>query len=97
MKILVPVKFEGVVEVDVSDNMPQDLNPQLLAEKLAVSRVLATCDNPDAPDDDAFNDYVNELLGETSDLPQAEFVLESYWDSSVCSVSGTWEGGKGIC
>ena len=33
---------------------------RLLANKLALARILATIDNPDAPDDDACEDYIEE-------------------------------------
>ena len=53
--------------------VPDRLSPsdaKLLATKMALARILATSDNPDAPEDDAFSDYANECsdhAGKTAD------------------------------
>ena len=55
----VPVQFTGTVSVQVPDRLSPD-DAKLLATKLALARILATTDNPDAPEDDAFDDYADE-------------------------------------
>ena len=55
------------------------------AQKVALARILATCDNPDAPDDDACSDYIDRC----SDT--AEATAEQDWDQcEVHGVSGAW-------
>jgi hypothetical protein len=58
-RIDVPVQFTGVVSVMVPDRL-STADAKLLATKLALARILATTDNPDAPEDDAFTDYGDE-------------------------------------
>lgn len=60
MIIDVPVVFNGVVKVEVPDTVPADQR-QSLAEVYALSKVLATTNNPDAPDDYACNQYAEEF------------------------------------
>jgi hypothetical protein len=84
MKIDVPVQFSGVVSVVVPDHL-SDADSSLLAEKLALARIVATCDNPDAPEDDACCDYAEQC----SDTAQA--TSEQDWDAcEITSVGGTW-------
>ena len=59
VKIDVHVNFIGEVRVVVPDHLSAD-DSSLLAEKLALARILATCDNPDAPEDDACCEYAEE-------------------------------------
>ena len=82
----VSVIFNGQVVVKV----PADFvagHPeaaQALAEKLALSRVLATTDNPDAPELDAFEDL-------TEDYPHLSMeLLSRNWDEATCDVAGRW-------
>lgn len=80
----VPVQFTGSVSVQVSDRLSPD-DAKLLATKLALARILATTDNPDAPDDDALTDYANEW----PDLGQK--TAEDDWDQcKINGVSGQW-------
>lgn len=80
----VPVQFSGVVTVKVPDHL-SDADAKLLAGKVALARILATCDNPDAPEDDACEDYE----GECSALAQAS--AEQDWDQSeISGVGGQW-------
>jgi hypothetical protein len=80
----VPVQFDGTVSVQVSDRLSPD-DAKLLATKLALARILATTNNPDAPEDHAFDDYADEC----SDLGQK--TAEDDWDHcTINGVSGQW-------
>jgi len=84
MRLKVLVQFSGVVSVAVPDHLSAD-DSSLLAEKLALARILATCDNPDAPEDDACCEYAEEC----SDTAQA--TAEEDWDAcEITGVSGAW-------
>ena len=84
VKIDVHVNFIGEVRVVVPDHLSAD-DSSLLAEKLALARILATCDNPDAPEDDACCEYAEEC----SDTAQS--TAEEDWDAcEVETVSGAW-------
>lgn len=84
MKIEVPVSFEGTVTVDVPDAMKRR-DALLLVEKLVLARMLATTDNPDAPEDVAFEEYKEEC-SKTS-VGQAD----KDWDAcKIEGVGGTW-------
>jgi hypothetical protein len=79
----VPVTFTGVVTVLVPTSVPEDRRATL-ANKLATARILATTDNPDAPEDNACEEY-----RETFDLTESKAGME--WDACECdSVSGQW-------
>jgi hypothetical protein len=83
-KLNIPVQFTGVVRVEVPNHLSRT-DAKLLATKLALARILATCDNPDAPEDDAFSDYADECSA------LARKTAEDDWDrSEVKSVSGQW-------
>ncbi len=81
--ISVPVVFNGTVSVQIPETVPEDRR-RCLAEKAAISRAVATVDNPDAPDEDACAEYADEFeLGETE--------AGKDWDSlRVLSVEGDW-------
>jgi hypothetical protein len=82
--INVPVQFSGVVSVQVPDRLSVD-DATLLATKLALAQILATTDNPDAPEDDAYEDYVEKCSA------QAWRTAEADWDRcEVNAVSGQW-------
>lgn len=82
-KIRVDVLFRGVVEVCVPLLVPSNRR-RALAEKLAICRLLATTDNPDAPEDAACDEY-SEVFG----LTDEEATFE--WNTAdVESVTGTW-------
>jgi len=84
MKIDVPVQFTGEVSVVVPDHLSLN-DAKLLAHKLALARIVATCDNPDAPEEDACDDYADEC----SDTAQA--TAEQDWDQcEITGVGGTW-------
>jgi hypothetical protein len=83
-RIDVPVQFTGTVTVLVPDHLSTH-DARLLANKLALARILATTDNPDAPEDDACQDYAEECSG------KAQGTAEEDWDScEVQGVSGKW-------
>lgn len=88
VEVLVPVKFNGMVTVTVPT---KDLEPwqcRRLAEQIALSRVIASLDNPDAPDLAAFEDLQEDLNGSCA---IAEEVLEAAWDGClVTDVGGYW-------
>ena len=80
----VPVQFNGDVTVLVPDHLSA-ADANLLAQKLALARIVATCDNPDAPEDDACCDYAEQC----SDSAQA--TAEEDWDGcQITGVGGTW-------
>ena len=72
------------VEVVTPDGMGQD-DACKLARKLALARVVATADNPDAPEDAACEDYAEEA----SHLGAAR--SEHDWDNTkIIGISGMW-------
>ena len=82
-KILIPVKFEGMVEVEIPENVPTS-RARPLAGNLVLARILATTDNPDAPEDVACEEYAEKF-----DL--SETVAGKEWDEVVIQgVSGAW-------
>ncbi len=82
-KILVPVTFTGNVEISVPANL-SDERQRKLSQIMALTFVLATTDNYDAPEEDACDQFIEE-----SGLDEAEG--EGNWDDAeVGDVSGTW-------
>ena len=82
-KVMVPVSFTGMVEVEVPAAVPQE-RCEALAHKVALARVLATTENPDAPEDDACEEYQVEF-----GLDEA--TAERNWDACrTTGVSGNW-------
>ena len=83
LKVVVPVSFAGTVEVEVPADIPQERR-ESLARKVALARVLATTENPDAPEDDACAEYETEF-----GLDEA--TAERNWDGCrTTGVSGQW-------
>jgi len=80
--IAVKVLYSGVVEVQVPHTVPVGRR-RPLAEKLALARIVATTDNPDAPEDRACEDYEEE-----HELSEEQ--AEAEWDS--CRVDGCGGG-----
>ena len=81
-RIDVTVQFTGSVTVLVPDHLSAT-DARLLAGKLALARILATTDNPDAPEEDACQDYAEKC--------SAQATAEEDWDScEVQGVSGRW-------
>ena len=82
-KVVVSVSFTGTVEVEVPAGVPEGRR-ESLARRIALARLLATTDNPDAPEENACEEY------------QVEFGLDDAtagrnWDRCrMKSVSGTW-------
>lgn len=68
--------------------MPKRLSAadaKLLADKVALARILATCDSPDAPEEDACDEYAEEC----SDTCRK--TAERDWDRcKIHSVGGAW-------
>ena len=82
-KIVVSVTFTGTVEVEVPVAVPQERH-EALARKVALAQVLATTDNPDAPEDQACEEYETEF-----GLDEA--TAEREWDACrTTGVSGAW-------
>lgn len=80
----VPVQFTGTVTVQVPDHL-SIADARRLATTLALARILATTDNPDAPEDEAFEDYAKGCSG------RARKNAEQDWDQcEVHGVSGSW-------
>jgi len=90
VRYLVPVSFEGSVEVLVPKDIPADRR-KVLAEKLAVARILATVENVDAPEADACDEY-EEQFGLDEEQAGKE------WDAAQVTenVSGKWSGGLAV-
>jgi hypothetical protein len=85
MLIDVNVNFKGVVSVDVPNHL-RDYDAKLLAKKFALARILATCNNPDSPDEDAFEEYSDSCT------EYAELTAEEDWDTTVIpQVCGHWK------
>jgi hypothetical protein len=60
LKVIVPVSFTGGVEVEVPAGIPPERR-EALARKVALARILPTTENPDAPEDDACEEYEKEF------------------------------------
>jgi hypothetical protein len=81
----VPVHFSGMVDVLVPASVPIHRR-RALANKLATARILATLDNPDAPEASACDDY-------QADFGLEEATAEREWDGCLAErVSGQWSG-----
>ncbi len=83
IKIVVPVTFTGNIEVEVPATIPQERRNGL-ARKVALARVLATTENPDAPEDDACDEYETEF-----GLDEAT-AGRDWDDSKTAGVGGKW-------
>ena len=82
MKLNIPIQFTGVVTVDVPDHL-SNTDAKLLAEKVALARIVATTNNQDGPEDDAFDAYATTCL--------AKSTAEKDWDQSKpIGISGKW-------
>lgn len=85
----VNLQFKGEVEVKVPISVPENQRKRL-ATLLALAKILATTDNPDAPEDEACDQYANEF-GLTN-FGLANRVAGQQWDNSeIVGVSGSWE------
>jgi hypothetical protein len=82
-KVVVPVSFTGAVEVEVPAGVPAK-RWEALARKVALARLLATTENPDAPEEDACAEYAEE-----SRLSEATAGRD--WDGCrTTGASGRW-------
>ena len=59
-KYVINVEFMGTVEVEVPSNIPAERR-RALASKVALARILATTDNPEAPEAEACDEYEEEF------------------------------------
>jgi hypothetical protein len=84
MKLGVRVQFSGVVTVEVPDHL-SSTDAKILATKVALARILATCDNPDAREDDTCSDYVEESSGLARSTAD-----EDWGECKVRGVGGQW-------
>jgi hypothetical protein len=83
MKVEVNIQFVGTVKATVPKGIPEDQAIEL-AKKMVLARVLATMENPDAPEDAACMEYRDEF--ELSDE-----VAEEHWDNTrTGDVGGEW-------
>lgn len=90
MKIIVPVVFSGTVDVEVPDHLhPKDAIR--LASTIALARIVAVTDNPDAPEEQAFDEYQEEAS------PAAQATADEDWEKAkITGVGGTWENSAKI-
>jgi hypothetical protein len=83
LKVVVPVSFTGTVETEVPADVPPERR-EALARKFALARILATTENPDAPEDDACGEYEEECQID-------EATAGRDWDGCLTpGVSGQW-------
>ena len=86
--IHVPVRFEGVVRVRVNPDLEEE-DAQALARGVALSRIIATLDNPDAPADQAFEEWHPTM----TPWENREKLAAILWDQAyeTCEMeAGTW-------
>ena len=85
--ILVPVTFSGLVEVQVPADAPLK---ERLAQLIALSSIIATTDNPDAPDESAFEDYCEALGIAEADLKSTTVAATHFDGTQVLGAGGNW-------
>lgn len=79
MKKNIKVVFEGVIQVEVPDGTEASL-AQKVAEDKALCFILASLENPDAPEMQAFDEF--EEVGGSEEI----------WDETkLIDVSGNWK------
>jgi hypothetical protein len=82
----VNIVFRGVVTVEVPGHLDKK-DARLLASKLALAKALATTDNPDAPEEDAFEEYAEKCTRKET--------VERDWDSAaIHGIGGQWSIAK---
>ena len=88
-KIQCSCSFLGTVIVVVPDQL-SEADAKLLAGKVALARIVATADNPDAPEEAAYDNYLEECS------PKARHASQDNWDAAeVVSIGGRGCYGKG--
>ncbi len=86
MKANIKVVFQGEVEVHIPKDIPF---PNEIAKFWVLSRLLATLDNPDPPDEDAFDDYLDMIpISEEDEITRE--LLGAKWDLLTGQMRGTW-------
>jgi hypothetical protein len=84
--VKVGLVFEGFANVQVPAHLDRT-DAQILALKIALARALATFENPDAPEEDALDEYADEAS------PKAQKTAEKDWDATLTEgLSGEWKG-----
>lgn len=84
--VTVELHFDGTADVEVPGHLSAK-DAQLLASKIALARILATFENPDAPEEDALDEYAEEAGAKAAKTAEAD------WDAAVTDgVSGSWRG-----
>lgn len=84
MLLDIDVTFQGSVRISVPDTLPSE-DALLLARKLVLAKILATVENPDSPDEDAFEEYQDECSSPARQTAKYD------WDNSCClDVGGVW-------
>jgi len=83
--ISVGLKFEGTVSVAVPEHLG-DLDAKAMAENMALARILAVTDNPDAPDEEAVASY-QQTCSE-----KAKKTAANDWDVALpTAIDGSWD------
>ena len=90
MQFEVPVKYEGVVTVIVPDGELDEYAQRRLARQIALARIVATVTNPDAPDDDAFEELWAEMETE-EEAPDYDELADAWDNTDVGATFGDWE------
>lgn len=89
MKIYVGLKFEGNALVEVPDGLTRK-EAVRLARNIATARVVASFDNPDAPEDDACEELVDEFTKSDESLKAKN--LRQAWDNTkIDGGEGRWQ------
>jgi len=85
MKIIeVNVRFNGAVKIHVPDHL-SDADGKLLAGKIALARIIACTHNPDAPEEDAYDEYEEQCSAKAKETADFD------WDDCIDGgVGGTW-------
>jgi hypothetical protein len=82
-EVTIYLLFQGTVTVYVPEHL-SDIDAKMLARHFALSRILATMENPDPPDDLAFDEYESHCSAE------AKETAEQDWDRLRATVCSGW-------
>jgi len=82
--VKVPLRFDGVAKICLPAAL-SEIDQQILAERTALARVVATFENPDAPEEAAFEEYVNECSEEAKQTAERDWL-----NSEGQGLSGDW-------
>src|SRR5262245_61076242 len=85
-RVQVELHFDGMAYVDVPAHLSKK-DAKLLAGKIALARILATFDNPDVPEGDAFEEYEEEASS------KGQKTADKDWDATLTEgLVGEWRG-----